>query len=162
MSGLLTVDAFIKTKILRHEFGFQEPLERSRRTNFQKGEWKFSVNEDKSTKKLFTLKISPPNLATIYFNFILQLVHELTFLFLWKESVFQWQFLITYTFSKVWSMLHHGLVGRVQSKKFHFKFTYTFLAFVVVVVVVVVVTFHLKVWIFINFISFLWWSINFL
>ena len=31
--------------------------------------------------------------------------------------------------SKVWSMLHHGLVGRVHSREYYFIFTYTFLAF---------------------------------
>ena len=39
--------------------------------------------------------------------------------------------------SKVWSMLHHGSVGRVQSKECYYVFTYTFFAFFFVVVVVV-------------------------
>ena len=47
-------------------------------------------------------------------------------------SVFHWQFLITYIFSvslKFGSMLHHGSMGRVQSKECYFMFTYTFSVF---------------------------------
>ena len=31
--------------------------------------------------------------------------------------------------SKIWSMLHHGLVGQVQIKECYFIFTYTFVTF---------------------------------
>ena len=43
--------------------------------------------------------------------------------------MFHWQFFITYIFSKVSSMLHHGSVGRVHSKECYFLFAYTFPAF---------------------------------
>ena len=50
--------------------------------------------------------------------------------------------------SKVWSMLHHGLVGRVQNKQSYCMFTYTFAA-------IFCVLFHQKICIFIIFISFI-------
>ena len=49
--------------------------------------------------------------------------------------------------SKVWSMLHHGSVGQVQSKECYFKFTHTLLWHFFVV-------FHQKICVFIIFISF--------
>ena len=48
--------------------------------------------------------------------------------------------------SKVWSMLHHGSMGQVQSKEYYFMVRYTFVAFFVV--------FHQKICVFIIFISF--------
>ena len=53
--------------------------------------------------------------------------------------------------SKVWNMLHHRSVGRVQIKECHFIFTYTFSHFFVV--------FHQKSLFFI-LISFFSWSFN--
>ena len=47
---------------------------------------------------------------------------------------------------KVWSMLHHGSVGRVQNKEWQFIFAYSLLAFFYV--------FHQKMYAFIIFISF--------
>ena len=49
-------------------------------------------------------------------------------------------------FFKVWSMLHHGSVERVQSKERFFKLTYVLLAFFAI--------FHEKISVFIIFISF--------
>ena len=48
--------------------------------------------------------------------------------------------------SRVWSMLHHGSMGQVQSKECYFMFRYTFVTFFVV--------FYQKVCIFIIFVSF--------
>ena len=50
--------------------------------------------------------------------------------------------------SKVWSMLHHGLVGRVQNKQSYCMFTYTFAA-------IFSVLFHQKICVFIIFVSFI-------
>ena len=50
-------------------------------------------------------------------------------------------------------MLHHGPVGRVQSKECYFMFTYILLAYVFV--------FHQKICVFVFFIYFFGWSIKF-
>ena len=54
--------------------------------------------------------------------------------FLTYVNVFPQQFLISYNssvFLKVWSMLHHGLVNRIQNKECYVMFSYTFLTFFV-------------------------------
>ena len=71
-------------------------------------------------------------------------------------SVFHWQFLITYVFSvslKVWSMLHHGPLGRVQGRERYFMFKNTFLTFFCCF------SSSLRLY-YLNFCF--WWSINFL
>ena len=45
--------------------------------------------------------------------------------------------------SKVWSMLHHMSVGRVQNKKCYFMFTYTFL--------LLLLLFYIKKFVFLSF-----------
>ena len=79
-------------------------------------EWKYPLKYIKHFSKFLEY----------YFSVIIQSYLELIIVYI--LSVFHWPFLspIFPPIFKVWSMLHHGSVGQVQSKECYFKFTYTF------------------------------------
>ena len=66
--------------------------------------------------------------------------HQIIFQLIAMRVCFADNFLSPIFYSKVWSMLYYGSVGRVQSKECYFLFKYSFLAFVLVVIV-----FHQKI-----------------